>query len=202
MGDIRSRQIAQPAVTRIAESVASADRPGGLELAEVAACLPALRGHGSGRPHTVGRWTDSRPSRTPSPWPHERIADSATRRLRPSRTSSIHPLRVMLHFRDSGDQIVAVLHDVVEDTDLEVDDLSAAGYPAEIVAAIDSITHRGGESYEDYIERVAENSMARRVNVIDLQLNLANNRLRPDAPGNAARIAKYERALARLGETA
>ena len=86
-----------------------------------------------------------------------------------------HPLRVMLTLADLEDQIAAVLHDAIEDTDLELADLTDAGYSAEIVAAIDSLTHRAMESYEDYIDRVAANEIARPVKVADLRENLANN---------------------------
>jgi (p)ppGpp synthase/HD superfamily hydrolase len=111
-----------------------------------------------------------------------------------------HPLRVMLCFAHPTDQVVAVLHDAVEDTDIELRDLAEAGYLPEIVAAIDCLTHRAHESYEDYIERVATNEIARRVKVVDLQENLANNLRLPSSPGNADRIARYERALGRLGD--
>jgi (p)ppGpp synthase/HD superfamily hydrolase len=107
----------------------------------------------------------------------------------------------MLSFGDPAEQIVAVLHDAVEDTDLELRHLVEAGYPPEIVAAVDSITHRPHESYDEYIERVAANEIARRVKLADLRQNLANNlRLLP-SPGNAERIARYERALTRLGNS-
>jgi (p)ppGpp synthase/HD superfamily hydrolase len=63
----------------------------------------------------------------------------------------------MFSFGDPADQIVAVLHDVLEDTDVELRHLVKAGYPHEIVVAIDSITRRAHESYDEYIERVAAN---------------------------------------------
>jgi hypothetical protein len=113
-----------------------------------------------------------------------------------------HPLRVMLSFPDDSiAQIVAVMHDVIEDTDVTLGDLAAAGYSAQVVAALDALTHREGEgeSYEDYVDRVAANDIARRVKVADLRQNLANNRRNPSAPGNADRIERYERALVRLG---
>ncbi len=112
-----------------------------------------------------------------------------------------HPLRVMLSLVDPVDQMAAVLHDAVEDTDLELHDLTEAGYPAPLIGAIDLLTHRPNESYEDYIERVATNDIARRVKIADLGENLANNRRSPEAPGNADRIARYEWALERLGSS-
>ena len=70
-----------------------------------------------------------------------------------------HPLRVMLRSQDPVGQIASVLHDAIEDTDLTIDDLVEAGYTADVVAAIDCLTHRHGETYEDYIDRVARNDV-------------------------------------------
>jgi hypothetical protein len=109
-----------------------------------------------------------------------------------------HSLKLMLRFHDQIDQMAAVLHDAIEDSDLEVRDLVEAGYPADLVAAIDALTHRANESYHSYIERVAGNDVARRVKIADLGDNLANNYRAPNAPGNADRITRYESALARL----
>jgi (p)ppGpp synthase/HD superfamily hydrolase len=109
-----------------------------------------------------------------------------------------HPLRVMLTCREPVDQMAAVLHDAVEDTDLHLRDLVEAGYQTDVVTAVDSLTRRVSEPYEDYIERVAENEVARRVKIADLRENLANNKRLPEAPGNAVRIDRYEAALARL----
>jgi len=113
----------------------------------------------------------------------------------------LHPLRIMLCFRDLVDQMAAVLHDAIEDSDLEVRDLVEAGYPAEVVAAVDCLTHRTDESYDEYIERLAANEVARRVKIADLTENLANNLRFPDRLSNAERIARYEAALARLDVT-
>ena len=109
-----------------------------------------------------------------------------------------HPLRVMLRFADPVDQTVAVLHDTLEDTDITLEDLRHAGYRPAVIDALDALTHRRHESYEQYIDRVAENPVARRVKTVDLDDNLANNQRSPDAPGNADRIRRYKAALDRL----
>jgi len=98
--------------------------------------------------------------------------------------------------------MAAVLHDAVEDTDLDLRDLVEAGYQTDVVTAVDSLTRRVCEPYEEYIERVAENEVARRVKIADLRENLANNQRLPKAPGNAERIDRYEAALARLAAPA
>ena len=110
-----------------------------------------------------------------------------------------HPLRVMLRFAEPVAQMASVLHDVIEDTDVTIDDLVEAGYSGEVVTAVDCLTHRGDETYEDYIDRVARDEVARRVKIADLEENLANNRRLPDSPANRTRIERYTRALQRLG---
>ncbi len=76
----------------------------------------------------------------------------------------LHPLRVMLRLETEVERIVGVLHDVVEDTKFTVHDLRIMGYPEEVLAALDCVTKRNGEGYEDFIERAAKNAVARRVN--------------------------------------
>jgi (p)ppGpp synthase/HD superfamily hydrolase len=110
-----------------------------------------------------------------------------------------HPLRMMLEFDDPVDQMAAVLHDVVEDTDLGTCDLVDRGFPKDVVTAVDCLTHRSNESYDDYIDRLSTNDVARRVKLIDLRHNLANNRRLPESGETAERITRYETALVRLG---
>lgn len=112
-----------------------------------------------------------------------------------------HALRMMLQFVDPVDQMAAVLHDVVEDTEITLDDLRDAGYRPEIIDAIAALTHHSRDSYEQYIEGVARNPVARRVKIADLEENLANNWRSPLATGNADRIHRYEAALVRLRST-
>ena len=109
-----------------------------------------------------------------------------------------HPLRVMIEFRDPVDQMAAVLHDVVEDTNREIRDLVDRGFPKGVLTAIDCLTHRSNESYDDYIERLSVNDVARRVKIIDLRLNLANNRRLPDSSQTTERIARYQKVITRL----
>ena len=109
-----------------------------------------------------------------------------------------HALRVMLQFADPVDQMAAVLHDVVEDTEITLDNLREAGYRPEIVDAIEALTHHSRDSYEQYIEGVARNPVARRVKIVDLEENLANNRRSTLTRENVDRIRRYETALERL----
>lgn len=104
----------------------------------------------------------------------------------------------MLAVAGAREQMAAVLHDAIEDSDLTSADLVRAGYPPDVIEAIECLSRRPGEEYRDYVERVATNEIARRIKLVDLAENLANNRRSPDAPGNARRIIDYEAAVARL----
>ena len=94
--------------------------------------------------------------------------------------------------------MAAVLHDVLEDTPMTVDELRAERLPGEVIDAIIVLTRCDGTSYEEYIERVALNPIARAVKAADIADNLANNRRLPAGPEVAGRIARYERALLHL----
>ena len=108
----------------------------------------------------------------------------------------LHPLRVMLAMAITDERIVAVLHDVVEDTDVCCDDLYwVHGFKPDIVTAIAALTRRNGEDYFDFIRRVAANSIARAVKIADLRDNLDPSRPLPDDPNSRARAQKYRRAL-------
>ncbi len=76
----------------------------------------------------------------------------------------LHPLRVMLTQDNEIERICAVLHDVIEDSDMTFDDLRREGFSEEIIEVLDCITKRAGESYDDFIDRILTNEIACRVN--------------------------------------
>ncbi len=106
----------------------------------------------------------------------------------------LHPLRVMARVNSEAEKIAAILHDVVEDTDWTLDRLSNEGFSAEVVQAIDCVTKREGESYEDFVRRSAANPVARRVKIADLEDNMDIRRLESVMPKDAERLNKYLRA--------
>ena len=84
-----------------------------------------------------------------------------------------HPQRVASHFSDQPlEEIVAWLHDVVEDTDVTLADIKEEGFPEEVVLAVDAMTKRPKEEYISYITRVLMNPIARRVKIKDLEDNI------------------------------
>lgn len=110
----------------------------------------------------------------------------------------LHPLRVMLRMKSEEEQIIAVLHDVVEDTPYTLERLRELGYSEEILAALDCLTRREGESYQEFIERISQNPIARRVKLADLEDNMDVKRLSEVGPREAERLSRYCKAWQRL----
>ena len=110
----------------------------------------------------------------------------------------LHPLRLMLHLRSDVDRIVGVLHDVVEDTHFTQEDLRSRGYPTDVLEALDCLTKRPAEEYEDFIQRIKPNPIARRVKLVDLEDNMDVRRLPTMNEEDFQRLKKYRRAWAEL----
>jgi (p)ppGpp synthase/HD superfamily hydrolase len=89
----------------------------------------------------------------------------------------LHPLRVMAAVEGIEAQIVAVLHDVVEDTAVTLDDLRAAGFSAPVLEAVACVTHDKSEPYADYVVRCKQNALGRQVKLGDLQDNARLSRM-------------------------
>lgn len=90
----------------------------------------------------------------------------------------LHSMRVMLDMRTDDERIVAALHDVVEDCPAwPLSRLEAEGFSAEVVAALVAITRANGEAYEQYIDRLGLNLIARAVKKGDLKDNMDPRRM-------------------------
>lgn len=103
----------------------------------------------------------------------------------------LHPLSVMWRVDGETEKIVAVLHDVVEDTPWTFEDLKREGFPDEVLQALECVTKREGESYDDFVKRSASNAVARRVKLADLEDNMDVRRLKVGTQKDFERIAKY-----------
>lgn len=110
----------------------------------------------------------------------------------------LHPLNVMCRMETEEEKIAAVLHDVIEDTEVTLDGLRLNGFSPEIVAAIDTLTRRQGEAYDHYIERVRPHPLARRVKLEDLRDNMDLRRSGDASPEDVGRFQRYQRAWRRL----
>lgn len=106
----------------------------------------------------------------------------------------LHPLKVMLRLAHDQERIVAVLHDVVEDTAVTLADLRNEGFSEAVVGAIDSLTKREGETYQAFIERAARDPIARRVKLADLAENSDLSRISEPSQKDLDRLEKYRKA--------
>ena len=88
-----------------------------------------------------------------------------------------HPLRVMNQMKSEDEKIVAVLHDIVEDTDISLNDLRNEGFSEEVVSAVECLTKQDGENYDSYIERISFNPLAVKIKLADLEDNRDLTRL-------------------------
>lgn len=120
----------------------------------------------------------------------------------------LHPLRMVMALaattlppeKQEAAQIVAVLHDVVEDTPYTLEDLRQAGFSEQIVTALDCVTRRADESYEEFIERLQDNELARLVKLADLEDNMDFKRIAEIGERDLERMKRYHNAWHKLTE--
>lgn len=114
----------------------------------------------------------------------------------------LHPLRVMFASPpDETSRVIAVLHDVVEDTPITFDDLRQRGFSEEIIGALDCLTRREGETYAEFIERAVSHPLARPIKIADVEDNMDIRRLDSLDEKDLERLQRYQQAWARLHET-
>lgn len=106
----------------------------------------------------------------------------------------LHPLRVMMKMPTMELKIVAVLHDVLEDTDLMAYDLNEMGASSNIIDALVCLTRKDKETYSQYIERVKTNDYAIAVKLADLVDNCDLNRIPNRTSTDLKRVEKYLKA--------
>ena len=107
----------------------------------------------------------------------------------------MHPLRVMSKMKDDISRIVAVLHDVIEDTKISKEDLEEAGFPQEVIEAVVCLTRQKNEDYFDFIRRCKKNNIARFVKLADLEDNMDLGRIPNPTEKDYERNFKYKKAM-------
>lgn len=111
----------------------------------------------------------------------------------------LHPIRMMMQAQSESEQILALLHDLVEDCpEWSFDRLAAEGFTPDILAALDCVTARKGETYDEFVDRVLTNPIAIKVKLLDLEDNMTLTRLPELTEKDIARLEKYHRAYRRL----
>lgn len=103
----------------------------------------------------------------------------------------LHPLRVMMAVESIDEKIVAVLHDVVEDSDITLQDLAREGFPMKILTPLASVTKLENESRIDAAHRAAKNKIGRVVKLADNADNSDISRIPNPTEHDYARIREY-----------
>ncbi len=104
----------------------------------------------------------------------------------------------MLRMKTEEEMIVAILHDVIEDTAVTLGDLKAEGFSDDLLAALDLLTKKRGQTYDEYISAISRNSLARAVKIEDLEDNMNLSELPEVGEKELARLRKYRKALLQL----
>ncbi|KAA8735105.1 bifunctional (p)ppGpp synthetase/guanosine-3',5'-bis(diphosphate) 3'-pyrophosphohydrolase [Acinetobacter qingfengensis] len=104
----------------------------------------------------------------------------------------LHPLNVMRQVQSTDAKIVAVLHDILEDTEITVNDLIQMGFQAHVVTAIIALTKRSDENRFKAAQRTKLNPLACEVKLADLQHNMQLSRLKIITNKDLRRYRQYQ----------
>lgn len=110
-----------------------------------------------------------------------------------------HPIHLAEQMNTETDCIVALLHDVVEDTDITLEQLGQE-FSNEVIEALRLLTHDKTIDYMEYIKEIKNNPIARRVKIEDLKHNMDESRLDEITPKDRERKEKYKKAFAFLNQ--
>lgn len=106
-----------------------------------------------------------------------------------------HPFHLAEQMQDENTTIVALLHDVVEDTDYTLDDLRAMDFGDEVMEALSYMTHDQAVPYMEYVAKIREHDIARTVKLADLRHNSDITRLDWVDQKALDRVEKYAQAI-------
>ena len=109
-----------------------------------------------------------------------------------------HPFHLAEQMKDENTTIVALLHDVAEDTDIAIDDIRKMGFSNEVCEALQLMTHDDNVPYIEYVKKLKSNPIAKTVKIADLKHNSDLTRLNAVDEKALKRAEKYKRALEEL----
>ena len=110
----------------------------------------------------------------------------------------LHPLRLLIKAKSNEERIIAILHDVIEKTNISLADLKNKGFDQNIISSIDSISRRKRESYIEYIERVMQNKISVKIKLLDLADNIKMHSENNDNGIYDVKINQYKNALKQI----
>lgn len=111
-----------------------------------------------------------------------------------------HPFHLAEQMPDEDCTVVALLHDVIEDTEYGVEDLQALGFSDTVLTALMLMTHEDDTPYLDYVAVLKANPIARTVKLSDLKHNSDLSRLSVVTDKDLQRVEKYKKAIHLLEE--
>lgn len=111
-----------------------------------------------------------------------------------------HPIHLAEQMLDEDTTVVALLHDVVEDTEYTIEDLAAMGFNDRVISAIKLMTHADDVPYMDYVAKIKENPVAKAVKLADLAHNSDITRLDVIDDKSLERVEKYRKAIRLLND--
>lgn len=111
-----------------------------------------------------------------------------------------HPIHLAEQMQNEETTIVALLHDVVEDSSYTFEDLESMGFSERILTAVKLLTREPGVPYMEYIAKIKENPIARTVKLAVLAHNSDLSRLQKTGEKVLARVRKYEQAIRILND--
>jgi (p)ppGpp synthase/HD superfamily hydrolase len=105
-----------------------------------------------------------------------------------------HPLRVMAKMKTDLEMSVALLHDVLEDSDITAEQWLAEGIPAEVVEAVQCLSKNENEDYQNFVGRTKKNELAAKIKIADIEDNIDVLRLPSLDDYDLTRVQKYHSA--------
>lgn len=111
-----------------------------------------------------------------------------------------HPFHLAKQMKTEETTIVALLHDLIEDTNYTIEDLTNMGFNKSITDAILLMTHSDDVDYMNYVRAIKENPIAKAVKLADLNHNSDLTRLDIVDEKSLKRREKYQKAIALLEE--
>ena len=106
-----------------------------------------------------------------------------------------HPFHLAEQMTDEDTTVVALLHDVVEDSGYTITDLREMGFSEAVVSAIELMTHDPNVPYMEYVAAIKTNPIAKKVKLADLKHNSDISRLDHVTARDLARAEKYKSAI-------
>ena len=112
----------------------------------------------------------------------------------------LHPLQVAAEMTTDEEKAVALLHDIIEDTDVTASELLAKGLPDNVVEAVEALTKKHNQNYAAYLAGVKKNRLATAVKLADLKHNSDLSRLEKITQKDRERAEKYRKAIEYLSK--